>query len=711
MTASANCDFKQGNHISGLQDPTKLKLIEVVIPKSANYAKNSMRIITSKSKNIPPKLKKSFEADIIVHYQFGQCSFKGKVRQSGDWKDHIKFSDGGKLIRSLDVKMRTGNIFSSVHFKLLIPSTRNSENEILATLILRSLNFISPDTFAVKTKINGVHSVMLFQETARKELIEKNNRRESALFEGDEKLLWSYKNFELLGLSSLSLARMTNKNWLLKGKSSAKISLYSFSRLQASHIDRVGNIIRPNKEETSDFNNFAFLLLAMNGDHGLTIHNRKYFFNAIASKFEPVYYDGNVLFSELGTNTNSKALNQTIKNLSFPIDRDFVDGILKNIESTKLKENFIKRSKNLNFDQELFLNSSLSHLRQNIKTLENLLDKNQREAPASSSGKLNNYLRNSKNSKISQSIIREISMNSEKFKATYQDGSARQFSIREVSDLISKNEINDERTVFLGNFLDRNKTEIINHKYIEFDGEILSSSGISVSFNISEKKISFQQSKPNDWVLIKSARLDEWKLDMNGIQNTKTKESELIQRFNEFGLTGCLSIFDSKLSQTSVNIKGGSCEDALNIISSEGSLETIIIKDAFADAIDLDFSSLDIDNIIIDKAGNDCVDVSGGNYSINFLNLKNCGDKGTSIGEMSKFSASNLNIISTKVGVSTKDLSEARIQNVKITEADKCIEVTQKKQEFGGANLEIDKLNCVGEIEIDNNSIYRNVNH
>ena len=276
-TASANCDFKQGNHISGLQEPTNLKLIEVVIPKSADYAKNAMRIITSKSKNIPPKLKKSFEADIIVHYQFGKCFFKGKVRQNGDWKDHIKFSDGGQLIRSLDVKMRSGNIFSSIHFKLLIPSTRNSENEILASLILRSLNFISPDTFAVKTKINGVHSVMLFQETARKELIEKNNRREGALFEGDEQLIWSYKNFELFSLGYLSLARMTNKNWFLKGKSSAKISLYSFSRLQASHINRVGSIIRPNKGETSDFNNFAFILLAMNGYHGLTIHNRKYF--------------------------------------------------------------------------------------------------------------------------------------------------------------------------------------------------------------------------------------------------------------------------------------------------------------------------------------------------------------------------------------------------------------------------------------------------
>ena len=36
-------------------------------------------------------------------------------------------------------------------------------------------------------------------------------------------------------------------------------------------------------------------------------------------------------------------------------------------------------------------------------------------------------------------------MNSENFKATYQDGSARRISQREVSNLISKNEINGER--------------------------------------------------------------------------------------------------------------------------------------------------------------------------------------------------------------------------------------------------------------------------
>jgi len=39
------------------------------------------------------------------------------------------------------------------------------------------------------------------------------------------------------------------------------------------------------------------------------------------------------------------------------------------------------------------------------------------------------------------------------------------------------------------------------------------------------------------------------------------------------------------------------------------------------------------------------------------------------------------------------------MNNVKI-----CVEVKQKKQEFGGAFARINKLNCVGNIVVDNQS-------
>ena len=71
-----------------------------------------------------------------------------------------------------------------------------NNNEILGSLLLRELDFIAPETFHVVVDVNGSESLMLFQEKAEKELLERNMRREGPIFEGDEVLLWSYKNYE-----------------------------------------------------------------------------------------------------------------------------------------------------------------------------------------------------------------------------------------------------------------------------------------------------------------------------------------------------------------------------------------------------------------------------------------------------------------------------------------------------------------------------------
>ena len=58
-------------------------------------------------------------------------------------------------------------------------------------------------------------------------------------------------------------------------------------------------------------------------------------------------------------------------------------------------------------------------------------------------------------------------------------------------------------------------------------------------------------------------------------------------------------------------VNDGQCEDSLNIVSSEGELNNVAIKNSYADAVDIDFSVITIDKLSIDKAGNDCFDVSG----------------------------------------------------------------------------------------------------
>ena len=102
----------------------------------------------------------------------------------------------------------------------------------MATLILKNLGFIAPDTFEVRTSINGVNSVMLFQERETKELLEKNLRREGPIFEGDESILWTYDNYDIKDHVGLSLLRLVNDNWFKKGRSSQAITINSFSNLQ-----------------------------------------------------------------------------------------------------------------------------------------------------------------------------------------------------------------------------------------------------------------------------------------------------------------------------------------------------------------------------------------------------------------------------------------------------------------------------------------------
>ena len=66
-------------------------------------------------------------------------------------------------------------------------------------------------------------------------------------------------------------------------------------------------------------------------------------------------------------------------------------------------------------------------------------------------------------------------------------------------------------------------------------------------------------------------------------------------------------------------------------------MKEILIENSFSDALDVDFSNMNFNLITVKNAINDCTDFSAGNYSINKLDLLNCGDKGLSIGENQLF--------------------------------------------------------------------------
>jgi hypothetical protein len=714
--AFSECTFRNGEYISELKNPREIKLIEIEVPKSAKYARNLFKIVASESLNISPKLKKKFKAKITINYNFGKCTFNGSIRQNGDWKDHIKLTEGGILIRSLDVKLSEGNILSSVHFKLLLPEVRGGANEILLTLLLKKMDIISPETFSVKTLINGTESVMLFQENATKEQLERNLRRESAIFEGDEELMWSFKNFALGELRSLSLSRLTNPNWFLKGPSSQAITLKAFTKLQTSYEIAAQSLFRnelkgifPNISNKK-FEEFAFLLFAANADHALTPNNRKYYYDSILNEFEPIYYDGNPNFDILNNSIfwdfkRTNVINYFITN---GIDHNFIKKIEDLIYSTELQQEFYDRANFLDTDIKTFYQNAIKEFSNNIKILSREIVQSKFKVNTSTPTTTSiEYINRMEDFKLKQLVFTSIEKIGDGYIGSLYDGNKIKLSLEEIKKILSRNNYKGERAVFLDN---NKKTQPIKTKQNKtnlFAGEIITSSGIRMQYSEEDKTISFKQTNPKDWVMIVGADLTGWSIDLDGSWIADNINLEIGQRFNRQGITGCLTIYKSYVNQTSISVNNGGCEDSLNIISSKGNLKNLLIKYAYADALDMDFSNIDIDNAIIHNAGNDCYDVSGGTYLIENADFDQCGDKGVSIGEGSSFKVNNLNIRNAFIGVSSKDYSYVNLTSTNIRNVKICLEAKQKKQEFGGAFVSVKDFNCDGLIQIDKNSIFK----
>ena len=104
-------------------------------------------------------------------------------------------------------------ILNAIKFKLFIPKTRKGDNEILGTVISRKLGFITPETFELSVNVNNINSPMIFQEDSRKEMLERNKRREGPIFEGDEYFLWSQDGWDNFDLEDISLVKLINSNW------------------------------------------------------------------------------------------------------------------------------------------------------------------------------------------------------------------------------------------------------------------------------------------------------------------------------------------------------------------------------------------------------------------------------------------------------------------------------------------------------------------
>lgn len=718
LPAFAACDFATYEHRDALQNPASVEHISVEIRNSRKWAKNSIAILTSPQRNIEAKRKKKMKADIVVRYDFGTCRHPARVRQNGDWKDHIRFGSGGQILASLDVRLDEGNILGAVRFKLLLPETRNGLSEIFATYLLRKLDFIAPETFMVSADINGAQQEFLFQENAVKELLERNLRREGPILEGDESILWNVEGFEPFDLENVSLARLTNGNWAQKGEISTAIAREAFMRLQTSYLDYARDVDRkekafgarlvPNPEPTRPvFETYGALLFAMNATHALRPHNRKFYFNSFERAFEPIYYDGNL---SLTRKENSK------KRASGD-DRDFflrftdpqrLSGLVSKIESLSQSRDaeteFLMRAGEDRDAARVLLRAGLEAVASNLDELiarrAALPQTNALKFPQDIADERALLIARTKEAGIVSDFVLPGQSDDGPETVVRLSGPRRGETVEltdlELIELMTDNKLNGRRTVLLPG---EEQGERGYKTRLFAGGDILISPGAAIKVDESGRRLTVTQSEPDDWVLIRGAILTGWEVIFDG--EAQDPALSATQRFNEFGLTGCLNFYDATLKDTRIEGRRGQCEDSVNLVSSRGSLTELVVTDGFADAIDIDFSQIDIEKLTVSRTGNDCFDVSTGEFRIATADLSGCADKGISVGENSVLKAADVAIQSANIGVSSKDLSHTEIERLTGRDIAICAEAFRKKQEFGGGFLQVADFDCDGPLQQD----------
>ena len=284
------------------------------------------------------------------------------------------------------------------------------------------------------------------------------------------------------------------------------------------------------------------------------------------------------------------------------------------------------------------------------------------------------------------------------------DGSSVEVSTINLSKILAKNSLNGERFIILPAVTtNTTKNDIKDIKV--GTKTIRVSESMDVNFDESNKKIEFIQSHPKAWALLLGGDYSNWSLVFRGMQSYNVFTDPKEQRFNTFGLTGCLTLYETINNNTQIVVSKGECEDSVNLIRAFGEKMFLTVTDAFADAVDADFSQLSLSDLEVVNAGNDCLDVSGGSYSLSNAKLSNCKDKAISVGEMSNFQGDNISVNKANIGVSSKDFSQTMINKLNLNEVTLCGESKHKKQEFGGATLTIRDNNCDTSFEKDNESI------
>ncbi len=161
---------------------------------------------------------------------------------------------------------------------------------------------------------------------------------------------------------------------------------------------------------------------------------------------------------------------------------------------------------------------------------------------------------------------------------------------------------------------------------------------------------------------------------------------------NIWNLSGAVNFHETIVEISNATFKNNRCEDGLNIIRSNFTINHSSFENTFSDAFDGDFVKGSIQNTTFLNNGNDGIDISGSSISINNIEIKNSSDKAISAGESSTITGNDIIISGGEIGIVSKDLSKISLKDVQISGTRLGISSFQKKPEYGSGSIDISKL-------------------
>jgi hypothetical protein len=599
---------------------------------------------------------------------------KGKARITGDWKDHIDKNG----LTSLSISLKKSNIGGVTNFRLLLPSTRKHQNEIFWTSLMEEIGFPVPSRRYIDVELMGRNHTFIFEEKPEKEFLESIGIREAPIIEYDERQIWANR--------SKGLHDNTNRQWKVKNSDFIKNDISQIISLRAISPEKKGL-----KNKVLKYYDEINLVYA---PHGFG-HNRKFIYDPIYNDYLPIYFDGNVETKKMKancTNFNLDNYNNEVKKKINLLNSKFIDRTLKKHKLTnemKCVAAGLFNQKNTNSLIKIKPNKANQTIdKKDVRSI-NLLPKKDKK---------NNPIL------VKPDIVEIKPKVKTIYRLKYNDESKVWEKIEEIEyKQLNKYLTGDEKPKMVKGFelYDvLNFTITSNHKesFDEIDAKDqsldinvpenetkyikLSASNSIINVNLQNQKskiIFYQSSLKNSKVLI----------DSNVDKSEKINEN--LVRYDSRLITSCASFIDSSVHKTFISSLNCQLEDGLNFVRSNGSDISININNSLFDGLDADFSTLTFDEINIQNSGNDCIDVSAGTYNFKKINADTCADKAISIGEKSLVAINKANLKNANIGLAVKDLSEVSLNSLEQNSVEDCINVYQKKQEFGPGAVMLDK--------------------